>query len=308
MSYAPIAITLSAAFWLCAAPALAQTSDETPNSAESRIQALEERLADLEERLVALEREGADGDAKAFSFSDTDPVANELCDEPNIVLERVFFRICYNPDWSLANWVGYRLNGELLDGDARRRDNFRPDEELRPTIRAELSDYRRSGYDRGHLAPAAAFKRSDDAMSTTFLLSNIAPQQPNFNRFTWRILEDEVRTLARQSEDIWVFTGNIVPEAPEQGDDTRDRLSGRAGVLIPSHCYKVILALGEDGDIRAYGFVMENTQQRLGSDVTRYARSIDEIEELTGLDFFSYLPDGIETVIESAVSEWPISQ
>lgn len=296
----------SAIAFACGAPVAAQEPAADPEVNEARIEALEARIEALEARLNALDSGSLVSSEGTFDIGALDPVAEEDCVEPLLSLERVYFRICYRPEWALASWVGYALSADRLEGEAERRDNFRADLELAPEMRAELSDYRGSGFDRGHLAPAAAFKRSREAMSTTFLLSNMAPQTPNLNRYTWRILEDEVRELARRSEQIWVFTGNIVPRAPTGGEDQRARLDGRAGVMVPSHCYKVILALTPSDELVAYAFVMENTQRRLGSDVRLYRRSVDEVEALTGHDFFAYLPDAIEVQIEAALAEWPI--
>ena len=112
---------------------------------------------------------------------------------------------CHNDETLVPDWVTYHLTRENLEGDAARRNNFRPDPELAPGQRAELVDYRHSGFDRGHMAPAAAFKRSVTAMSETFFLSNMAPQRPNLNRRLWARLEAQVRTLAETHGSIWVF-------------------------------------------------------------------------------------------------------
>lgn len=102
---------------------------------------------------------------------------------------------CHNGRTLVPDWVTYHLTRENLEGDLGRTNNFRPDPELTEGERAELIDYRRSGYDRGHMAPAAAFKHRRTVMSETFLLSNMAPQKPNLNRRIWRTLESDVRSL-----------------------------------------------------------------------------------------------------------------
>ena len=126
-----------------------------------------------------------------------------------MLLVKEFFVICHDMEQEIPEWVTYHLTRENLQGTTQRTDDFRPDPELAPGERAELVDYRNSGYDRGHMAPAADFKRSQEAMSETFLLSNMAPQRPSLNRGIWERLEREVRSLADAHGSIWVFTGAL---------------------------------------------------------------------------------------------------
>jgi len=115
-----------------------------------------------------------------------------------IALTKKHFVILYDTTTLVPEWVAYHLTAENVQGSANRQDDFRPDPDLPEGKRSELSDYKNSGYDRGHLAPAADFKRSEEAMSETFFLSNMAPQRPNLNRMSWSHLEEEVRTLAKK--------------------------------------------------------------------------------------------------------------
>ena len=127
-----------------------------------------------------------------------------------VVLVNDYFITCHDNAYRVPQWVSYHLTAESLSGDAERRDDFRPDPDLSELHRAELDDYVGSGYDRGHMAPAAAFRRSEEAMSETFKLSNMAPQTPTLNRVMWRLLEDDVRELAGLAGSIWVFTGSLI--------------------------------------------------------------------------------------------------
>ena len=127
-----------------------------------------------------------------------------------VVLINDWFITCHDNVHRVPEWVSYHLTAESLSGDAERRDDFRPDPDLSELHRAELDDYVGSGYDRGHMAPAAAFRRSEEAMSETFKLSNMAPQTPTLNRVMWRLLEDDVRELAGLAGSIWVFTGSLI--------------------------------------------------------------------------------------------------
>ena len=135
-------------------------------------------------------------------------------------LDHRYFVICYARDWRLARWTAYQLTPDDLSGNAPRSERFRPDQLLPPSERAELSDYRNSGFDRGHLAPADDFVRSPEAIDATFVLSNMVPQTPSLNRGRWRALESEVQSLATRSQTVWIFTGPIF-----MSPDFRRRLS-----------------------------------------------------------------------------------
>ncbi|MDZ7792136.1 MAG: DNA/RNA non-specific endonuclease [Spirochaetia bacterium] len=118
------------------------------------------------------------------------------------------YTLSYSEEHEQAEWVAYKLTIEELQGDVERTDNFREDKKV-DTETASLSDYRGSGYDRGHLAPAADFSWSEEAMSDTFYLSNMSPQKPGFNRGIWRSLESQVREWAIRDKALLVVTGPV---------------------------------------------------------------------------------------------------
>jgi len=151
-----------------------------------------------------------------------------------------------------------------------------------------LSDYKGSGYDRGHLAPAADMKYNSVAMSESFYMSNMSPQNPSFNRGIWKRLESLVRGWGEKF-DIFVSTAGVL------SSDNLGAIGGNR-VTIPSKYYKVIYA--PDKNIMI-GFLLTNKKQ--SGDLSSYAVSIDKIESLTGIDFFSELPDNIEEELESKV-------
>ena len=126
------------------------------------------------------------------------PLTAQECKSDNQSLEllkKTYLIICYNKGWKIPLWVGYELTKSQIEGNVRRTNDFRPDPALDDQFTAKLKDYKGSDFDRGHMAPAAAFKADQVGMSGTFLLSNIAPQTPALNRIAWRKLEAEVRTL-----------------------------------------------------------------------------------------------------------------
>ncbi|MDX2004422.1 MAG: DNA/RNA non-specific endonuclease [Meiothermus sp.] len=185
-----------------------------------------------------------------------------------------------------------QLRAEALDGSVARTDDFRPDPELLEGQRAELGDYRNSGYDRGHMAPAGDFSTDPQAMSESFLLSNMVPQNGTMNSGIWAGLESATRACARSVGAIYVLTGPVFEGTP--------RAIGTNQVAVPSHLYKIILE-AQGGDSRAY--LMPNTAlPAQGGGFTQYRVSIDEVERRTGLDFFpggQVLEDGLGTLCKN---------
>ncbi len=222
------------------------------------------------------------------------------------ILVKEHYVICYDDANRVPDWVTYHLTRQNLAGEIPRTDDFRADPNLPSGERAELADYRHSGYDRGHMAPAAAFKRSATAMSETFLLSNMSPQRPNLNRHIWRRLEQDVRSLASAHGSIWVFTGTLYL------DQTRNPIDpiafiGRSRVAVPTHFYKVILCEHTTGTVELFAFLMENRLQPLTGQPQDYLVSVDEVENMSGLDFFTLLPSGDEEQLEEMIAtNWPI--
>ena len=196
-------------------------------------------------------------------------------------MDKGYYVICYDSRWKAPQWVAEHLTAEQLSvAVASRSDNFRPDPELVKGKRAELADYRRSGYDRGHMAPAGDFRFSQEAMSATFLLSNMGAQTPALNRGPWRDLEIAVRSLAAKHGEAWVFTGPV--------PSVVSKTIGRNKVWVPAQFYKVIACLHEDG-WEAFGYILPNTAKP--NPWQTYRLTVDVIEAITDLDFFSALPD-----------------
>lgn len=223
----------------------------------------------------------------------------------DLLLDKDYFVINYHGSWKIARWVAYYLSAADLDGETGRTDDFRLDPEIPRGSRAKLSDYRRSGYDRGHMAPAASFKRSHEAMSTTFLLSNMAPQTPRLNRRIWRILETDIRDVVRLYGEAWIFTGNIFMSVDSQFTSPWDSI-GNNKVAVPSHCFKAVLTSDENGIFRAYAFLIPNSRAQVPGDPEDYLLTVDRLEEITGYNFFPVLVDSIEVRIESKIHDtWP---
>jgi endonuclease G, mitochondrial len=274
---------------------------------------VERRLARLEQQVREMEALHA-GSARAAAPAAGLPA--ELASNVHLrwghpggrcrILEKSFYVICEDVPNRVPEWVTYRLTRQDLGGKAKRKNNFRPDPDLAPNDRAEKADYKGSGYDQGHMAPAADFKRSDAAMSATFFLSNMAPQYPNLNRRIWGQLEDQVRELAKNHGTIWIFTGPLYLDA--RGDPTTPKtFIGPDRVAVPTHFFKVVVCELGAGKHEMFAFIMPNQREQFTNPPSAYLRSVDVVERLAGLDFFADLPDTEENRLElRPAPAWPV--
>ena len=202
------------------------------------------------------------------------------------IVKHSYIIMSYNEKHEQANWVFYKLNQRNINGDSKRKDNFRTDP-LVSSGSAELIDYKGSGYDRGHLAPAGDMKMTNNSMSESFYLSNISPQYPSFNRGGWKRLETLIRKWAT-SKSLNIYTAGIL----------RNDLNsiGHNQVSIPRKFYKIIFDTSNENVI---GFIMPN--QKILKELRSFVVSIDEIEDSTGIDFFSEMEDYKENELESNI-------
>ena len=207
------------------------------------------------------------------------------------------YTVSYNYDWKIPNWVAYELTDIEVQGDVPRYDKFKPDPMVPQNVSAHTNDYKHSGYDRGHMAPAADMKWDEQAMRESFYLSNICPQNPNLNGGVWKDLEEQVRELASQKGKILVICGPIV-------NDTSKTI-GENNVVVPQAFFKVLLQ-EENNELHTIGFVYENISGR--KPMSTYAMTVDEVEEMTNIDFFPSLPNKIEKKVEADVdfSKWTV--
>ena len=207
--------------------------------------------------------------------------------------------LAYDEDAEQAAWVAYELIASELDGGTKRANNFRPDIAV-PSESANLSDYKGSGFDRGHLAPAADFTFSKTAMNESFYLSNMSPQRPEFNRGIWRKLETQVRSWASKFGKVYVVTGGVLPLSADT--KTYQRI-GADRVLVPKEYYKIVF---DSQRQTMAAFLLPN--QGSTKPISDFAVTVDEVEATTGLDFFPQLPDSSEEKIESRLDKalWPV--
>lgn len=207
------------------------------------------------------------------------------------IINREGYALGYIEKHEQPSWVCYIVTKEELSiRAAKRTNNFRADPAI-PTGSAHPSDYTRSGFDRGHLAPAADMSFSQQAMSDSFFMSNMSPQRPQFNRGIWGKLEKQIRRFANREGMIVVVTGPILPETPTI-------TIGRNKVTVPEYYYKVVYDLTPPQ--KMIGFILPNKGSR--KDLSEFAVTVDQVEKVTGLDFFNVIPKQRQEELEGSIS------
>lgn len=211
------------------------------------------------------------------------------------IIHHTGYIVSYNKDLKLPNWVSYELTREETKGKEKRSNRFITDPLVKGLI-ATNADYARSGYDKGHMAPAADMKWSPQAMEASFYFSNICPQHPQLNRRGWKKLEEKIRDWAIADSAIIIICGPIITKQP--------KTIGKNKVAVPQQFFKVVLSPFAK-PMRAIGFLFNNRQAV--EPLSTYAVTIDSIECLTNMDFFAPLPDEIENKIEAEANyfQWP---
>ena len=207
----------------------------------------------------------------------------------NQIITHRGYSLLYNETHEQADWIAYELTKEETTKLYERTNKFISDPEVK-TGTASNKDYKDSGYDRGHLAPAADMGWSSSAMAESFYYSNMSPQTPGFNRGIWKNLEELVRTWAIENKTIYIVTGPVLVNGLQT--------IGGNKVSVPNYYYKVILDYSEPG-IKGIGFILPNRESK--EPLQNYAVSIDSVEKFTGIDFFPLLQDEQEESIEETL-------
>ena len=204
------------------------------------------------------------------------------------------YSLSYSEAHEQAEWVAYELKKEHLSNTNFKRPYFEIDNAVK-TKAAHWRNYKDSGYDRGHLCPAADRKYSKVAHDETFLTSNISPQKHNFNSGIWNTLEQKVRYWARKYDGVFVVTGGVLK------NDLKT--IGEENITVPNYFYKVLLDYN-NGKPKMIGFLINH--ENSSSPLYEFVVSVDSIEVLTGIDFFPQLQDEIENRIEvsSSYKNW----
>lgn len=280
LSLATLAILGAFGYWLNAE----RSSREVPRVAP-------EQLASSSERKLSSQAVIPSSDLGRFVFAG-EPKST---DGAKLVrLENIGYIVEYDELKKNPRWVAYKLTGEAVFSPSPRPSRFQTDQ--RTASMVSHKDYTGSAYDRGHMAPnyAIASRFGNTAQAETFLMSNVVPQLPTLNRGVWRMLEDVLsKTTAPNCEEIWIVVGPVYAPGPHQ----EARLAG--GPVIPDGFFAVIAdVLSDVSEVRLQAFFVPKDAAR-GADLRDFITSVDDIENVTGLDFYGELDDEMEEQIES---------
>ena len=205
------------------------------------------------------------------------------------VVHHVNYSLSYKEAYEQAEWVAYTLKKEHLTYDDRERPYFIEDPYVK-TKSADWRNYKRSGYDRGHLCPAGDRRFSEFAYNETFYTSNIVPQRNDFNAGVWNRLEMQTRYWAKKYGNVYVITGGVLKKGLDEiGDED---------VAVPNYFYKII-AKGRKDKIRAVAFLFPHREST--EKMQNFLVPIDRLEELTGINFFEKLNNVDEAKLESKI-------
>ncbi len=202
------------------------------------------------------------------------------------------YTLQYEEDYEQARWVLHRVLGK--PGNAKRSPRFLPDP-LVKTRSALPSDYTRSGYDRGHMAPAGDFKYDQELTTETFYMSNMSPQAHELNIGIWNDIEAKIRTWSKKYGPLVVLTGPVLkPGLPTVGHSSQ--------VAVPEQYFKIVY---DPERQKAIAFLVEN-RNYADTQLRELTVSIDDVERATEVDFFAALPDSVEKAIEAQheVEDW----
>lgn len=210
---------------------------------------------------------------------------------PEQILYRTGYTVSYNSHWKQPNWVSYELLRDELQGNATRNDRFTPDYDVVGTM-IDTRDYTHSGYDRGHMAPAADMKWNETAMEESFLLSKyLSANSLNKPRPAGKNWKNKIREWVQRDSALLITCGPFV--------STPRKTIGRHEIVVPARFFKVV-AVPYSGTPRGIAFIFDNEAEQ--PSLKELAITIDSVERVTGIDFFHNLPDSIEQKIESDLS------
>ena len=216
------------------------------------------------------------------------------------VINHTYFTLSYDEEHEQAEWVAYKLTKDnLRKPRVKREKKFRQDNKV-SGLSAKHNDYSHSGFTRGHMAPAGDMAFNEKAMRESFYMSNMSPQVKAFNGGIWRELEEHVRDWAFDNDELYIVTGPILE------DVASNKKIGYNKVTVPDQFYKVILDL-KLPDQKAIAFLMPNEKSE--KRIQEYAVAIDDIEALTGLDFFAdFIPEELEDKLEASfdLQKWDV--
>ena len=204
----------------------------------------------------------------------------------NQIVKHDYYTLSYNEKYEQAEWVAYELKKSYVRSSNFERPYFIEDPKVK-TRSADWRNYKKSGYDKGHLCPAGDMEFTINAYNDTFFTSNISPQLHNFNGGVWNRLEQKVRYWATKYDGVYVITAGVL--------QPNLKTIGQEQVLVPNYFYKILLDIS-NGQYKMIAFLVPNAKSN--KPLYEFVVSVDSIEKMTGIDFFPKLDDKIENNLE----------
>ena len=271
----------------------ATAKDEAHTYEDAEEQANEDNTEDEAEEENE-EKDAKDADNDEWDEDELMCVA-ELSDRAELQLRRTGYLCSYNQDLLIPNWVGWVLTADHTDGTYKRNGIAFQEDMDAPEPRVNTYDYTSSGYDRGHLCPSGDCKWNPEAQRESFLMTNICPQDHNLNCGDWNELEIACRKWAKRYGKLYIVCGPILFRQ-------KHKTIGKHKVTVPEAFFKVILRLGDDP--KAIGFIYRNESGN--RKINSYVNTVDQVERITGMDFFPNLPQPLQDEVESTadVGDW----
>lgn len=225
----------------------------------------------------------------------------------NYLMLKPQYALSYNRERNIPNWASWQLNDRWL-GEAKRQDDFRVDPTLpQGWYQVRSSDYVKSGFDKGHVVSSEDRSRSAEDNLATFFMTNMVPQAPDNNRVVWSQFEAACRSLVKQGKELYIIGGSSGFGGIGSNGE-RSVLNNK--VVVPATVWKVVLVLDRPGIqpknvtasvSRTIAIVVPNQQGVKSKSWKDYVTSVDEVEKLTGYDFFRNVPESVQKIIEATV-------
>jgi endonuclease G len=204
----------------------------------------------------------------------------------NQIIKHDYYTLSYNENYEQAEWVAYELKKSYVKSNDFKRPYFIEDPKVK-TGSADYRNYKKSGYDKGHLCPAGDMEFALNAYNDTFFTSNISPQLHDFNAGVWNRLEQKVRYWATKYDGIYVITGGILLPSL--------KTIGQEKVSVPNYFYKILFD-NSNGQYRMIAFLVPS--KKSDKPIYDFVVSVDSLEKITGINFFPKLDDKIENSLE----------
>lgn len=230
-------------------------------------------------------------------FGNPSNATTDVANENNYLMVKPQYTLSYNRSRATANWVAWRLDSSWI-GDAPRQDDYRPDPQLPANwYHVTDGDYSGSGYDRGHMTPSGDRTRSIPDNSATFLMTNLIPQIAANNQGPWEEFETYCRQLAQAGNELYIISG----VEGSLGTIAQGR------IVVPRTTWKVVIVLPNGGDdlqrvsksTRVIAIVVPNFQPlNINAPWRQFRKSVDQVEAMTGYNFFSNIPKNTQEVME----------